>query len=296
MMVEEFRDYLTYERRYSTHTVEAYLKDIAQFSDYFQNDLGIEHFYLAQSQHVRLWIVNLVENSVKPSSLHRKLSSLNTYYKFLLKKGKIQSNPAKGIQLPKIPQRLPKYLNKKSVEDLFEKLDESGNHFEEKRDQLIFELFYDTGIRRQELIDLTWRDVDYSLGRIKIFGKGGKERFVPISSYLQELLLNYCEICRKTFEVFEPNGYIILSNKGHQSYPEMIYRIVNKNLKMAQVKTQKSPHVLRHTFATHLSNEGAPLNDIKELLGHASLASTQVYTHNSIEKLKEIFKHSHPKA
>lgn len=295
MMIEEFKDYLIYEKRFSVHTVEAYLKDIAQFSDYLK-DLGIEHIFFVQTAHVRLWVVSLVEQGISPSSVHRKLSSLNTFYKFSQKKGKLSANPAKGLQLPKIPQRLPKYIEQKSVQKLFDHLQTNEDDFASYRDRIIFELFYATGIRRQELITLKWGDVDFSLQQIKIFGKGGKERFVPVSTDLIQLLQTYFKISQSTFDTFRSDGSVILSNKGGNAYPEMVYRIVNQKLREIEVKTQKSPHVLRHSFATHLSNEGAPLNDIKELLGHASLASTQVYTHNSIEQLKEIFKRSHPKA
>lgn len=294
-MIEEFKDYLIYEKRFSVHTVEAYLKDIAQFSDYLK-DLGIEHIFFVQTAHVRLWVVSLVEQGISPSSVHRKLSSLNTFYKFSQKKGKLSANPAKGLQLPKIPQRLPKYIEQKSVQKLFDHLQTNEDDFASYRDRIIFELFYATGIRRQELITLKWGDVDFSLQQIKIFGKGGKERFVPVSTDLIQLLQTYFKISQSTFDTFRSDGSVILSNKGGNAYPEMVYRIVNQKLREIEVKTQKSPHVLRHSFATHLSNEGAPLNDIKELLGHASLASTQVYTHNSIEQLKEIFKRSHPKA
>ncbi len=295
MMIKDFKDYLIYEKRFSDHTVEAYLKDIAQFSDYLI-DLGIEHIFFAQVQHVRLWVVSLVEKGIKSSSVHRKLSSLNTFYKFSQKKGKLVANPAKGVQLPKIPQRLPKYMEQKSVQKLFDHLQTKGEDFVSYRDRVVFELFYATGIRRRELITLKWVDVDFSLKQIKIFGKGGKERFIPVSTELIILLQTYSKICQNKFDTFQPEGAVILSNRGQKAYPELIYRIVHEELKYIDVKTQKSPHVLRHSFATHMSNEGAPLNDIKELLGHASLASTQVYTHNSIEKLKEIFKHSHPKA
>lgn len=295
MMIKEFKDYLIYEKRFSGHTVEAYLKDIAQFSDYL-SDLGIEHLFFAQTAHIRLWVVSLVEQGVKSSSIHRKLSSLNTFYKFSQKKGKLPANPAKGVQLPKIPQRLPKYIEQKSIQKLFDHLQTNEGDFASYRDRIIFELFYGTGVRRQELITLKWTDVDFSLQQIKIFGKGGKERFVPVSTDLIQLLQTYFKISQNSFDTFSPEGFVILSDKGRKAYPEMIYRIVNQKLRAIEVKTQKSPHVLRHSFATHLSNEGAPLNDIKELLGHASLASTQVYTHNSIEQLKEIFKRSHPKA
>lgn len=295
MIVEEFKDYLIYEKRFSVHTVEAYLKDIAQFSDFIQS-LGVEHIFFVQIQHVRLWVVDLVELKIKSSSIHRKISALNTFYKFAQKKGKISSNPAKGIQLPKLPQRLPKYIEQHQIAQVFENMQIDDNDFEHWRNRLIMELFYNTGMRRQELIQLKWSDIHFGRSQIKIFGKGGKERLVPIHHDLIEILQTYHKICKDTFDSSNTDSFVILTHQGQQAYPELIYRIVRKKLEEVQVKTQKSPHVLRHSFATHMSNEGAPLNDIKELLGHASLASTQVYTHNSIEQLKEIFKRSHPKA
>ncbi|HUH75225.1 MAG TPA: tyrosine-type recombinase/integrase [Chitinophagales bacterium] len=296
MVIEDFKEYLIYEKRFSNHTVEAYLKDIAQFSN-FLNDLGIEHIYLVQTQHVRLWVVDMVENHLKSSSIHRKLSSINTFYKFSLRKGKTTLNPAKGIQLPKIPQRLPKYIEQASVQKLFENLETNQEDFVSFRDRIVFEILYATGIRRQELILLKWKDIDMSLNQIRVLGKGGKDRFIPISEEFIKLLQSYLKICKKDFDISDVlEGNVILTVRGEKAYPELIYRIVHQKLKEIEIKTQKSPHVLRHTFATHLSNKGAPLNDIKALLGHASLASTQVYTHNSIEQLKEIFKHSHPKA
>ncbi len=295
MTEREFKEYLIYEKRFSTHTVEAYLNDIAQFSE-FINDLGVEHLYSAQVQHVRLWIVSQVEQKLGSATLHRKLSSLNTFYKYSLRKGKTDKNPASGIQLPKLPHRLPKYIEQDTLNQLIEELDTPCLDFSPMRKRVVFELLYTTGMRRQELIALKWPEVNFLTQQIKVFGKGGKERYIPVSKEFVTLLENYLSVCKSTFKKFDTKGYLILTDKGKQAYPGLIYRIINRGLKSANVKTQKSPHVLRHSFATHLLNQGAPLNDIKELLGHASLASTQVYTHNSIEKLKEVFKRSHPKA
>lgn len=295
MVVEDFRQYLIYEKRFSGHTVDAYLNDIAQFSDFIA-DLGLEQIFLVQVQHIRLWVVQLVEQNIRPSSIHRKISSLNTFFKYCQKKGLMSTNPAKGVQMPKVPQRLPKYVEQGQMGEMLDKMESESDDFSEWRDRLVVELLYHTGMRRQELVGLTWKDVNYSLKQIKVLGKGGKERIVPISDEMCDMLHTYFKICKNQFEAFEREGQVILSGKGEKAYPEMIYRIVRQKLNQVDVKTQKSPHVLRHSFATHMSNQGAPLNDVKELLGHASLASTQVYTHNSIEKLKEIFKRSHPKA
>lgn len=292
MIKNKFKEYLKYEKRYSQHTVEAYVKDIAQFSSFIES-LGIEHLFLVDNAHVRLWIVELVEQKNKASSMHRKLSSLNTYYKYLLKRNEVKSNPAKGVQLPKRPQRLPKFIEHSPIQQILDK-EEKQETFQSRRDKLVVELLYNTGIRRQELITLQWKDIDEASKRIRVWGKGNKERWIPISSKLLANLSQYREKVESDFG--EVPSAVILTNKGKVAYPGLIYRIVNRELKGQGVQTQKSPHVIRHTFATHLLNEGAPLNDIKELLGHASLASTQIYTHNSIEKLKEVFKRSHPKA
>jgi len=295
MITEKFKEYLKHEKRYSAHTVEAYLKDIAQFTG-FINDLGIEHLFFVQTPHVRLWVVHLVEQGCREASVHRKISSLNTFYKFSIRKELHSTNPAKGISLPKIAQRLPKYLEQSQVARLFAAAEQNMQDFPALRDRVVLELLYNTGMRRQELVNLTWKDIDLQQLHIRILGKGNKERMVPISHDLKQLLQDYKKTLREQHPYLSAEEAVIVTNSGQKAYPELIYRIAKEKMGEISTQTQKSPHVLRHSFATHMSNNGAPLNDIKELLGHSSLASTQVYTHNSIEQLKEIFKIAHPKA
>ncbi|MCO5247602.1 MAG: tyrosine-type recombinase/integrase [Chitinophagales bacterium] len=294
-MIKDFEEYLIYEKRFSAHTVKAYLSDISQFSDFIK-EREIENFYLVHSKDVRRWIVELVENDIKSSSIHRKLSAVKTFYRLAIHKGLVKTNPAKNVYTPKLPQRLPKYIDSNTIENVLKDVEPKDNSFSRCRDWIVIEVLYDLGLRRQELVNLKWEDIDQSLMQIRIFGKGGKERVVPMGSRLKNALDTYADIVANTFGVASKNSPVILTDKGVKTYPELIYRIVRENLKNGGVKIQKSPHVLRHTFATHMANNGAPLNDVKELLGHASLASTQIYTHNTIEKLKEIFKNSHPKA
>lgn len=295
MEAKDFVDYLRFEKRYAEHTVTAYSNDIAQFSGYL-NDLGIEHFYLVKSSAIRLWVVHLVESGCNPATIRRKISALNTFYKFQIRKGYCDTNPAKGITLPKLSQRLPKYVEQNNLVELLSKQDVFSNNFQGLRDRLIVELLYATGMRRQELVQLKWSDINLSSAQIKILGKGNKERLVPVSQHLIIMLENYKSEMYAHFNETSLPDRIVITNNGREAYPELIYQTVKKYLSLCSTQEKKGPHVLRHSFATHLSNNGAPLNDIKELLGHASLASTQVYTHNTIEQLKEVYKIAHPKA
>lgn len=295
-MTEGFGNYLQYEKRYSLNTVQAYQKDIAQFSAFIQ-ELGVEQIILAKTQHVRLWIVSLSEGKTSPASLRRKISALNTYFKWQRKKGLAIANPASNIKLPKIPVRLPKFVEAPSMDRLLNSNQSVfSSDFEGQRDKVIIELLYSTGMRRQELVDLKWQQLDEASLQLKIKGKGNKERRMPVSPILIEMLHEYKEIVKNTFPEKNFDKHIVVSNNGEEPYPELIYRTVKKYLSLCSTQKKKSPHVLRHSFATHLSNNGAQLNDIKELLGHASLASTQVYTHTTIEQLKEVYKITHPKA
>lgn len=294
-MTENFVQYLRYEKRYAEKTIEAYQNDIAQFSVFIQ-ELGIEHFYLVKPPHIRLWIVSLVEAGVQAASLRRKISALNTFYKYSLRKGLAKTNPAHGVSLPRLPQRLPRYVEQKALNDLFNHEAVFSDDFSGERDRLIMELLYATGMRRQELTNLRWEDIDEANGQIKVLGKGNKERYIPVATGLICLLKKYRSHAGRHFNGTELPSQIVLTDKGQPAYPELIYKTAKKYLSLCSTQEKKSPHVLRHSFATHLTNNGAPLNDVKELLGHASLASTQVYTHNTIEQLKEIYKIAHPKA
>lgn len=295
MVAENFIEYLRYEKRYAQNTLTAYQNDLEQFASFIAG-LGIENTLKVTPSVIRLWVVYLVESGSHPVTLRRKLSALNTYYRFAIKKGWCKVNPAKGITLPKVPARLPKFVDQNRLVGYLTNEQAFDHSFSGIRDKLIMELLYATGMRRNELLQLSWSDIDLSARHIRILGKGGKERIIPVSQSLLLLLEEYKRNAMATFNQDILPSRIILTDQGKPAYPELIYRTVKKHLSLCSTQEKKSPHVLRHSFATHLSNNGAPLNDIKELLGHASLASTQVYTHNTIEQLKEVYKIAHPKA
>ncbi len=291
-MLESFLKFLKFEKRYSENTVIAYQNDIQQFIRYLKLQYEITNLELIQHAMVRSWMVHLVESGLSNRSIGRKLSSLQTFFKYLLRTKKIQFNPAKKIILPKVGKRLPDYLQENQINQLLD-----GSVFNEDylglRDRLIIEMLYQTGMRRSELIGLKKSDIDLDRMAIKVLGKGNKERIIPLSDTLRRIVNKYLE---KIPEDWSLNPYLILTDKGKPLYPKIVYNVVKKYLSFVSSMDKKSPHVLRHTFATHLSNQGAELNAIKELLGHANLSATQIYTHNSIEKLKQIYQSAHPKS
>lgn len=292
MLVDSFRDYLQSQKRYSLKTALAYCTDVQQFETYISTQYQINSIAEVQPPFIRSWLVSLSDTNTHPSTLKRKLSSLRAYFKYLQKSGVVSANPTKGISTPKIPTLIPKFLSTSSTEALFDSELMFADTFEGKRDRLIFEFLYGMGLRRQELIDLTWNQCDIGKMQIKIKGKGNKERMVPLGNHLEHLLEEYKSEVLKRFKEL-PNS-ILINDIGKSLYPEFVYRKVKHYLKQVTSIDKKSPHVLRHTFATHLSNKGADLNDIKELMGHSSLASTQIYTHSSIEELKKVYKQAHP--
>ncbi len=287
-MIDKFSKYLLLQKRYSKHTVIAYVKDIEQFYNFIQKDYSeiIEDAFL-----IKEWIVSLSENNVSKKTINRKISSLKSFYKFLNRQNITDKNPLEKVISPKIPKRLPEFIPEKdfdNFDDLFE------NSFAGQRDKMIIEMLYLTGIRRTELVNLKNRDVDLPNRQIKVLGKRQKERIIPITDYLATEILKYNKL-KENFSYSEKVAFI-LTNSGKQVYDNFIYRTVKKYLSMMTTIEKKSPHTLRHTFATHLLNNGADLNAIKELLGHANLSATQIYTHNSFEKLNEIYKQAHPRA
>lgn len=288
-----FIQYLQYEKRYSPRTVEIYRDDLTQFFNYIKATYELNEVEEIEHLHVRSWIVDLMQRELSPLSIRRKLSVLRTYYKFLLKNGHIDKNPMLKIIAPKAGKTLPTFVDENSLSHLFENI-EFEISFSGDRDRLILELFYGTGIRRSELINLKITDLDFSTNRLKVLGKGNKERLIPMAPYLIALIKNYLGIRASEFPTAE--NWLILTNKGKKTYPMFVYRTVKKYLAMVSTVEKKSPHVLRHSFATHLIDNGADLNAVKDLLGHANLAATQVYTHNSIARLKEVYKKAHPKA
>lgn len=291
MHVEEFIDYLRKEKRYSQHTLSSYYKDISQFREHIietfeaTNASEVSHFY------IRSWMVQLMDSGITARSINRKLSALRTYFKYLMRQGLIQKDPTLKIDPPKTSKRLPVYLERAQTERLFE-LTDMAVGFIGARDRAILEILYGTGMRKAELIALKDSDVDFEGRQVKVLGKGNKERIVPISEGLVATIKDYLVLRDEQFTTTT----LLVTDKGAPLYPKLVYNIVRKFLNLVTTLEKRSPHVLRHTFATHLSNNGAELNAVKDLLGHSSLAATQVYTHNNIEKLKEVFKRSHPKA
>ena len=289
MHVDDFLNYIAKEKRYSQHTIKGYKTDLIEFSDYTHRyfDLSIE---CANHRIVRSWFAQMIEDGFKPRTIHRKSSSLKSFYKFLMVRGLLEKSPMDLVPLPKMDKKLPKFVEEKSLDVLLNEL-EFPDNFEGKRDKLILDLFYQTGIRQSELIGLALNDVDFTQQQIKVLGKRNKERIIPVSPNLLETISEYVSY-RKTHSVVN----LLLTSGGKKLYPKLVYNIVNKYLSKVTTLSQRSPHVLRHSFATHMLNNGAELNSIKELLGHVNLSATQVYTHNSMEKIKSIYKQAHPRA
>ncbi len=291
-MVETFLKYLSFEKRYSKHTVEAYRKDLLQFSDFLSSDFEIDSIEEAKHPQIRGWIVTLMDNGISPKSVNRKIATLKSFYKFLLGREYIEANPASQIKPLKTEKDLPTFVKEDEITMLLDRVEFEADFFGQ-RDRLLLELLYSTGIRLAELQGLKESDVNFYENTIRVLGKRNKERIIPIGNSLIEMIGNYQKLKNEMGMVGEN---LLLTDKGESLYPMFIYRKVNKYLSAVTTLSKKSPHVMRHTFATHLLNKGADLNAVKDLLGHTSLAATQVYTHNSIEKLKAAFDQAHPKA
>ncbi|WP_438710039.1 tyrosine-type recombinase/integrase [Aquimarina muelleri] len=292
MFISEFTEYLLFEKQYSKHTVIAYEADLKSFLEFYQEEYAALTMQEANYSQIRSWIVKLVEAGVSNRTINRKISSLKTYYKFLLKIEEIDKSPLVKHQALKVSRKLQIPFSQQEVEDVLLTLTDDHN-FESIRDRLIVELFYATGIRRIELVDLKLSDIDMSKGQIKVLGKRNKERYLPLLSSVQETVRKYLAV-RKTLVVQEAS-FLFLTKKGVKIYETLVYRIINSYFSKASSKVKKSPHILRHSFATHLLNEGANLNAVKELLGHSSLAATQVYTHHSVAQLAKVYEQSHPR-
>ncbi|MDX2194998.1 MAG: tyrosine-type recombinase/integrase [Cytophagales bacterium] len=292
-MIPSFVSYLENERRYSTHTVVAYKSDLQQFTGYINTHFHEPSIDTADYNHIRTWLVHLIETKIEPRSINRKVAALKSYYKFLQKQGIIQKNPASRIKAPKVKKRLPEFITPQGMQNLLNH-EVFHSDFASLRDKLVIELLYGTGLRLSELINIAPQSVNIYDRTLKVKGKGNKERIVPIHDELLLLINNYNNLRKDTF--IEADNYLILTDKGTKTYPVFIQRMVKRYLTLVSTADKKSPHVLRHTFATHMLNKGAELNAIKELLGHANLAATQVYTHNSLEKIKNIFNNAHPRA
>jgi integrase/recombinase XerC len=290
---DAFRDYLQLEKKYSPHTVNAYLNDIHFFESFNKNQFAQDDIDRASYNQIRSWIVSLVDDDMSNVSVNRKMQSLKAYYKFLLKTKQIEVSPMLKHKALKTPKTLQITFSVKEVDDVFNLL-QNPVGFEEVRDKLIIDLFYTTGIRRTELIHLKTANVNTSNHTIKVLGKRNKERILPLLPMVaQQLILFFNE--RAHLEKITDSDYFFLTKKGLKLNDSFVYRLINAYFGAVSEKVKKSPHILRHTFATHLLNNGADLNSVKELLGHSSLASTQIYTHSSLSELKKVYAEAHPR-
>jgi integrase/recombinase XerC len=292
--LQQFIDYLKFQKRYSQHTIISYQADLIAFFDFIEFTFGSTPLQDIKPTFVRTWLASLKDQGMEAKSINRKISSLKSFFKYQLREDAVQVSPMSTIISPKTNKRLPQFVEKADINTLFSYV-EFPDDWQGKTDRILLQLLYNTGMRQAELVSLKESQVDLFKSSIKVLGKGNKERIIPVSTELLGLLKNYMAEKRKNFELYNAE-FLLINEKGNKLYPRYVYNSVKKYLSMITTISKKSPHVLRHTFATHLMNNGADLNAVKELLGHSSLAATQIYTHNSIEKLKDIHKKAHPKA
>lgn len=289
--ISDYLHYIKYEKRYATHTYISYKNDLEQFSSYLAATFSLDDPAAVTHFHVRSWLAGLKDDQQQERTINRKISALNSFYKYLLRHQHIAKSPLRQLHALRVPKRLPTFLKESETQFLLEEI-EFDEGFKGATDRLICELLYQVGLRRAELINLKEKDIEWSLGQLRILGKGNKERLVPAGTELLALIESY--IAEK-----QKNGHtapqLFVLEKGTPLYEGYVYRTVKKYLQQSTTLGKKSPHVLRHTFATHLLGNGANIQAIKELLGHSSLAATQVYTHNNIDQLKEIHKQNHPR-
>ena len=288
-----YQDYLVKEKNYSLLTVQAYVADILSFQQYLLDHHGADALDEVVYSQIRSWIVTLIENNISNTTVNRKISSLKSYYKFLLKVKQIQVNPLLKHKSLKTAKKIQIPFSEKELQDVFE-CNSYANDFEGIRNQLVIELFYTTGMRRAEMIHLQMAHVNLSQKTIKVIGKRNKERIIPLLDCTIELIALYKEQ-RNSLAMIQHNELLLLSKSGNKMSESFVYRLIKAYFSTVSQKTKKSPHVLRHSFATHLLNNGADLNSVKELLGHASLSSTQIYTHSSLAALKKVYQEAHPR-
>ena len=291
-LIEAFLDYLFLEKKYSQHTIVAYKNDLISFRDFCEEAYNLSSIEEIVYPQIRSWIVSLVDQKISNRTINRKISSLKSFYKFLQKTKQIKANPLSNHKALKTAKEVQIPFSQKEVKSAMEVIQfEDG--FEAVRDKLIVELFYSTGIRRAELISLTMDSIDLQSGMMKVLGKRNKERFVPL---LPSVVKSIREYILRRDEVLAKTNHFFVTISGNKIYETLVYRVINNYFSKVSSKVKKSPHILRHSFATHLLNEGADLNSVKELLGHSSLASTQVYTHNSLEQIKKVYNQAHPRS
>ena len=292
--IQEFLNYLAFQKRYSRHTVISYQNDLTAFFDFVTVEYNSPQLREISAAIVRSWLASLKQDKAASKTINRKISTLKSFFKYQLKMGLVEASPVASVSSLKISRRLPSFIEQNDMERLFSSVD-FPQTWEGRTHRLLLMIFYQTGMRLSELINLKESQIDKSNGAIKVLGKGNKERVIPVSNALLGEIGSYLEAKRKFFR--ESTGiHLLISDKGKSLYPKYAYNIVKRYLGFVSTNERKSPHVLRHSFATHLTNNGADINAIKELLGHSSLASTQIYTHNSIDKLKEAHKLAHPKS
>ncbi|HHV84415.1 MAG TPA: tyrosine recombinase XerC [Petrimonas sp.] len=294
MWKEKLIQYLRNEKNYSSHTEISYLTDLTQFQQFIEKECGEFDPEQIDADLIRIWIAHLVEEGIKPRSVNRKLSAVKTFFNYLNKIEAVKGNPAEKVRGPKTPKRLPAFVNHEEMVRIIDDEQAYPDNFEGQRDQFIIELFYVTGMRKSELIGLKNSDIDYYAKTVRVTGKRNKQRIIPLSDDTLEKLKNYVQ--SRDREVENKSPFLFVKKDGDPIYPKMIYNIVRKHLDSIPTLSKKSPHVLRHSFATEMLNNGAEINAVKELLGHSSLASTEVYTHVTFEELKKVYHNAHPRA
>lgn len=287
--------YLINEKRCAAHTIKAYTCDLDQFQSYLIFQYTIDNLKDVTPEIIRSWVVSMVESGISSITIKRKLSTLHSLYKYGVRFNHLAYDPSQDISAPRAKSQLPVFYQKEEMTTLLDTVT-FPDGFEGVRDKIVLEVLYATGMRSAELVGLRDADISEMRKEIKVTGKRNKQRIIPVSDRLLEMLKYYKEIRNQQLGELNKSGVLIVSNNGNDAYPKLIYRIVNKYMNIVTTQKHKSPHKLRHTFATHMLNAGADLNTIKELLGHASLDATQIYTHNSIDQLKNIYKQAHPKA
>ena len=299
--IQTFIDYLKFEKRYSVHTIVSYQTDLTFFFDFLDAQFGELQLKDISYNFVRSWLAGIKENGIASKSIGRKISTLRSFFKYHLRTGNIETTPMTNVITPKSGKRLPVYVKEADTKKLLETLNQNTEDWKTLNAKMLIVLFYTTGMRLSELINLKEKQLDPGRSQIKVLGKGNKERIIPVSKEVEKNIEEYRQLKKKEFVRKDSSGEkngdtLLVTEKGKKLYPKYAYLLVRQYLGQAGTLDKKSPHVLRHTFATHLMNSGADLNAVKELLGHSSLASTQVYTHNSIEKLRNVYKKAHPKA
>ncbi|MBI5858471.1 MAG: tyrosine-type recombinase/integrase [Sphingobacteriales bacterium] len=292
--VQTFLNYLRYEKRYSHHTLISYQNDLIDFFGFLEKRFGSISIKEIDHNMVRSWLAELKNKGLSAKSINRKISSLKSFFKYQLKMGVMETTPMAKVISLKVGKRLPVFVKEEETKKIIEALKSSTDDWKSLNTKMLIAIFYSTGLRLSELINLKEKQVDFARSQLKVLGKGNKERIIPLNKGIMDMIDHYRNLKKKYFE--EREERLLVTEKGKKLYPKYAYLLVNRILGEAGSLDKKSPHVLRHTFATHLMNNGADLNAVKELLGHSSLVSTQIYTHNSIEKLKDIHKKAHPKA